>query len=318
MIGSEGDRIVSHVIKAKFFPILSKMANEEAYLTNILVIYASNEPLLLSKIETFIDVYQRKSYESRLVDFLFGDVAGSKSFVYETLEIFRKYQKNHSIQTHLRTSTQKHINDLLLSILAKVVKGFAVMELAIEVKAKLNQNTVEDMKYLQKNREDVFKKFAMSQKSILTQFNDEGDIEELPKFRDEVEDPVRFKNIFQTYFVREEILSFSSDCKKDCRDFIETKFNQDHCKGTVRNCQPANSFWNNLQDLGTHFYSRYLQPIYGNTFDVPSSHLHTSTKYKISSASDRIYESYNHGNQGWSGPKQPSDFEEDVSFKITN
>lgn len=237
LITRETDRQTYNTKLETFRVILSNMNTEEEDFINLLVSYSSNETALLPKIEKFIEDYKFKHYETHLFDFLFDHIIGSQSFVFETLHFYREYQNNNFTYPGLRSSTQKYLYDLIYFTLSKIVQSFSITELAINLKFKLSQSYhKEDIRFLEERKAIALGKFGQYQGQLFEGFNGEGDLEELMLLRSEVENPVRFKNIFQTFIAYEETVSRTDTCEGECHDYGNQPIQHFQCNGTLRYC----------------------------------------------------------------------------------
>lgn len=233
------NRFISEIARAsvitgmeKFLKSYSEISKAEHQFYNILSSYATNETALLENLVKFLKKQEKAYHEFNLVDYLSLKIIGLSSPVDELINFGRNAEQGSFIP---QSSTTKLIFDFHISLLTKVLRSFTIQELALELKFKLSGTHFnEDVSFLTNRKVETSEIFSRSLKASLVKMKDDDSKGYIDLRIGNIRGIVKFKNVLQTFFEKEDELSPKS--LKKCVSFERVSFDGDKCKGEVRGC----------------------------------------------------------------------------------
>lgn len=252
---SEAAHTNAKITMEKFVIKYSDITKAEHQFEGIIKSYATNETAMLENLLNFLNVQKDAYNEFNIVDYLSVNISTLTTPVDELIKFGRTLEPGSSIP---HSSTAKLIYDFHINLLKKVMRSFTIQELALELKFKLSGKRFnEDILFLETRKHEVINELELSIAASLNKLTDD----DLKGFIDlNVESNVshvKFKNVLQTLFAKEEVLSGTDTCTKTCHDYTRVTFDASNCHGEVRSCTHEQTFKDTAINAASHYYWGY-------------------------------------------------------------
>lgn len=192
--------------------------------------FSGSNAELLSKVEKFINLYENKHNEEKLIKHAIEATSSSGShlsLVDFLIDILKKQESN--FDNVISSSPMQIVHEFYITIIETVSKSDAMMNLCQILKQKLESSGQNFNR-----RSSLTKEFYKSYEQSLMKIQDHrstflnlNNIQEL-----------KLKNVIQLFLQNELDLSRNTTCSRDCQYYNNQKYNHDGCYGSMHNCEP--------------------------------------------------------------------------------
>lgn len=216
--------------------LLSDIGASQHSYEAIVASFGSETDSFVEELNHFIRNYQNKASDAKLVDALGARSGLVEPVVKNLIDVSRSYQKNNFGSSG--SSTMKNIYDLYFMAYKTILKANLILESAVNMKSTVTgQEYQSEKKRIQYNKNTLFKRLFEDFQGTMDNLLEEDtngfvDLTENGESR-----KVRFINVVQIFWEKEEVLSKTNTCTDDCPHFENRRFSGGGCDGSVRDCE---------------------------------------------------------------------------------